>query len=225
MDVLKYFGDKIIVINQKNLGQATARNVGIQHASGDLIALLDADDIWLPNKIESQVLLISESVQLVYCGIHFVNSQANVISKTTYPRYRNECRRFFESEPWSAIVVGGESTALFSKELYEKVGGFNNKLSTSSGWDFFRKCAAQTHFDFTNEVQVLYRQHDRNMSRDRKLIYLNMVKSGGFCLRDLLRTGRFAATFKFFCRAMWILLKTLMRDQYALKADKIIVVQ
>lgn len=220
MEVLKTFGDSITLIDQKNLGQAVARNVGIRHASGELIALLDADDIWLPNKIESQMALISESVQLVYCGIHFVNSKADVITKTVHPKFRNSCLKQFEIMPWSAIVVGGESTAMFSRKIYEEVGGFSNKLSTSSGWDFFRKCSLQTNFDFTDQVYVLYRQHDENISRDRKLIYSNMVKSGYICIVELFRAGKIRAACQFFCRSTWVLCKSICRDLYTDKLER-----
>jgi len=43
-----------------NVGAATARNIGIEMASGDFIAFLDADDIWMPNKLESQIALFSK---------------------------------------------------------------------------------------------------------------------------------------------------------------------
>ena len=52
---LQKYGKKIHYIYQENAGPAAARNNGIRHASGDYIAFEDADDIWLPNKIEKQV--------------------------------------------------------------------------------------------------------------------------------------------------------------------------
>jgi glycosyltransferase involved in cell wall biosynthesis len=212
MEILDSFGEKITVINQQNLGQATARNVGIAQASGKLLALLDADDIWLPDKIESQVSLITDSVQLVYCGIHFVDSNASVISRSVFPMYKNDCLEFFENKPWRAIVVGGESTALFSRKLYEDVGGFNVNLSTASGWDFFRKCAAKTHFEFSNNAQVLYRQHTENISRKRGLIYWNMVKSGYLCTRDQIQARRFKAALLFIFRASCTLIKSVLGE-------------
>src|SRR5947208_1919794 len=51
-DVLRSFGDRIRVITQPNAGIAAARNVAVGAARGSLIALLDSDDRWLPNKLE-----------------------------------------------------------------------------------------------------------------------------------------------------------------------------
>lgn len=57
---LQKYGDRIHYIYQENAGPAAARNNGIRHASGDYIAFEDADDIWLPTKIEKQVAFMEK---------------------------------------------------------------------------------------------------------------------------------------------------------------------
>jgi len=60
------------VVKQKNGGQAAARNAGIHAASNEWIALLDADDLWLPEKLAHQAAAIRSDVVLVYTGArHF----------------------------------------------------------------------------------------------------------------------------------------------------------
>lgn len=58
----------IVLISQTNQGVAAARNTGIQLARGDWIAFLDDDDIWLPNKIERQVEIISKHPEIDFLG-------------------------------------------------------------------------------------------------------------------------------------------------------------
>lgn len=53
--VVKALPDKITVISQTNAGPSAARNLGVQHTGAELIAFLDADDVWLPTAIEEQV--------------------------------------------------------------------------------------------------------------------------------------------------------------------------
>ncbi|MBK9638742.1 MAG: glycosyltransferase family 2 protein [Bacteroidetes bacterium] len=54
-EILNQFEGKIIVIRQKNAGQADARNHGLTIAKGKYIALLDSDDLFIPEKIEKQI--------------------------------------------------------------------------------------------------------------------------------------------------------------------------
>lgn len=62
--------NNIKIINQKNSGPAAARNKGVQKATGEWIAFLDADDLWLPNKLELQINNIENNptIDLIYCG-------------------------------------------------------------------------------------------------------------------------------------------------------------
>ena len=65
--ILKKYGSKIKFITQSNSGAASARNVGMSHAKGEIIALIDADDIWHLDKISKQVeILLENNLNLVY---------------------------------------------------------------------------------------------------------------------------------------------------------------
>jgi glycosyltransferase involved in cell wall biosynthesis len=64
---LKQYGERIRVIGQPNAGPAAARNRGIATARGELIAFLDSDDLWLPEKTERQVALLERAGESVPC--------------------------------------------------------------------------------------------------------------------------------------------------------------
>lgn len=66
---LAEYGDRIRVIKQKNAGPSSARNRGIAASTGEFIAFLDSDDIWLPTKIEKQVTLMSATGLAVPCCV------------------------------------------------------------------------------------------------------------------------------------------------------------
>jgi glycosyltransferase involved in cell wall biosynthesis len=65
-DILKYYSDKIIYIRQSNFGASVARNTGIERATGNWIAFLDADDQWLPTKLEMQNRHLQDNSDLVW---------------------------------------------------------------------------------------------------------------------------------------------------------------
>jgi glycosyltransferase involved in cell wall biosynthesis len=70
------FGQPVRVIRQENHGQAAARNVGIEQSQGDWVALLDADDVWLPNKLERQIAAAGD--RNAVCCSTFVSSRIPV---------------------------------------------------------------------------------------------------------------------------------------------------
>lgn len=166
LDILKGFGDRICLVNQENLGQSGARKSGLARATGDFIAFLDADDKWDPKKIEKQLLLFTSNTELVYCGIgRFSENNQNQIS-IHLPRFKGSCASAFINYPGVSIVLSGESTAIFTRALLEKVGGFDRELNSAAGWDFFRRCSKFTDFDFVPEALANYRIHNSNMSNN-----------------------------------------------------------
>ena len=60
-------GDKIRMIRQENQGVSAARNRGIREASGRFIALLDSDDLWLPEKLEKQIEFFEKKPDAMIC--------------------------------------------------------------------------------------------------------------------------------------------------------------
>src|SRR5215831_9468158 len=77
LEVLKPYRHLIRYVRKENGGPASARNLGIRHASGELIAFQDADDIWLPDKLQLQVDYLREhpEVGLVFSGSIFFGTE------------------------------------------------------------------------------------------------------------------------------------------------------
>ena len=93
LDILRNYENRIRLIDQANLGQSGARNSGLANATGDLVAFLDADDFWESSKLVKQIALISESAQLVYCGIAPFNDATAESIPVVLPKHRGEIGR------------------------------------------------------------------------------------------------------------------------------------
>lgn len=177
LDVLSAYSGKVKVINQSNMGQSGARNSGLLESTGEYLAFLDADDYWTSDKIEKQIKLLKPGVQLVYCGIRKITETKAEPSVPVSPKFRGDCREYFMDQPGVSIVLSGESTALFSRTLLQEVGLFDQNLDGSAGWDFFRRCANITEFDFVDESLSFYRIHDANMSKSTDIVIAEIRKA------------------------------------------------
>src|SRR5206468_11089124 len=112
---------------QANRGVAAARNGGIAASRGELIAPLDADDIWDPSKIERQVarmLELGEDTGLVYCWWLWIDSDNVVLDYS--PQWR------VEGASADALLqvnyVGCASNPLFRRSHLAAVGGYDETL-------------------------------------------------------------------------------------------------
>lgn len=164
IEVLRTFENKIRIIQQKNSGQSISRNRGISEARGDFVAFLDADDLWMPTKLEKQMALFrNPSVGLVYCGVNLTDSDLKTI-EIQRAEYRGRTL-YAHTEYARAVVLGGESTAVVRKEVFLRAGLFDPALSLSAGWDMWRRIASAYEIDFVDEPLIQYRQHGSNVTR------------------------------------------------------------
>jgi glycosyltransferase involved in cell wall biosynthesis len=164
LEVLRAFGKKIQLISQENRGQAGARNRGIEASGGEWIAFCDADDIWLPEKISAQMAIVDrKTIGLVYAGHTVVDAELRPLREVT-PQNRGWVLPFFARD-MKAVIPGGESCALIRKECFAKTGVFDLRLSTSSGYDLYRRIAQHYEVEFVPQSLMLYRQHQSNASK------------------------------------------------------------
>ena len=75
--IVKKFGDRVRLIEQANSGPAAARNNGARHSSGEYLAFLDADDVWMPQFLERSVAALDgdHSMSLAYCNCALADSE------------------------------------------------------------------------------------------------------------------------------------------------------
>jgi hypothetical protein len=142
------------LLQKENGGLASARNYGMSHARGEYIALLDADDIYKPEKLANHVARLDRhpEVGVVYSasaairddgGSTFVSLSGRPIHKNTL--FSLLCKNF----------IGHGSNAVFRRSIIDEVGGFDETLPSSEDIDYWLRIAATGQWKFDREPKIL----------------------------------------------------------------------
>jgi len=144
------------LVQQQNLGGNAARNRGIQESTGELIAFLDSDDVWHPDKLQKQVPLFDDlEVGGVYCGIRAVNIDSGQEStqERLYPT------GWLLDQLLIRDVTAPTSTYVVRREVFEQVGAFDLELKARQDWDMWIRIASRYKIQAVPEPLVQYREH------------------------------------------------------------------
>ncbi|MGI8927592.1 MAG: glycosyltransferase family 2 protein [Tepidiformaceae bacterium] len=144
-------------ISQANAGLATARNTGIEAASGDFVALLDADDIWTPDKLALQLEALAAAPDAGYASSwHRDFFEPGEPVNSSY-------RTHLGDEPSGGLP----SSWLVRRETFPRVGLFDPAFEMAEDADWhLRATDADVPPVLVREVLVLRRRHDSNLSWD-----------------------------------------------------------
>jgi glycosyltransferase involved in cell wall biosynthesis len=158
--VLRKFGGQVRYVKQLNIGVSEARNRGVDETKGELIAFLDADDIWEPTKLQKQAeqFATDNRVGLVHCGMREFHSTTD---KTLGFRVEGSDGQVAdELLVWErpAINVSG-SAIMVSRKAIDEVGGFDPRLKCGEDWDLCYRIARKYQVGFVPEPLVNYRIH------------------------------------------------------------------
>lgn len=145
--------------NTTNLGAAGSINRGIDLATAPLIGRMDADDVSEPTRFEKQVNELRANPHYAVLGTFasHTNEQGKIIGfSATGPRSEADFNILREAGK-ATLVFGG--TALFTKELFERVGGFDSSLRTAEDLELFDRMADHGPIVTIPETLLQYRLH------------------------------------------------------------------
>ena len=163
--VLRPYQDRIRYFEQANAGQAAARNRGIELAQGELLAFLDDDDTWPPDKLawQVEVLRARPELVLVYGEDVRVDEAGQVLPPTPrkgYKRPGGDVYRDFLEGCW----IASPGQALIRKSALQKVGGFDESIWGSDDWELYMRLARVGSFHYANRPALNYRVHAASAS-------------------------------------------------------------
>lgn len=154
-----------VIFNEANLGTYGTLNRGLELANGDLIAVLNDDDVWLPNKLARQIELFQEfpRVGLAHTHGQFIDGEGKVFEGSplgfTFPRTRT-------GDVLLDLVYANKiiaSAAVFRRSAIPE-GGFNADYFGSGDWEMWFRIALNWEVGFVDEPLTQYRVHGANAS-------------------------------------------------------------
>jgi glycosyltransferase involved in cell wall biosynthesis len=173
-DVVRRYGLRVRYLHQPNARPAAARNLGLAAVTGALVAFLDSDDTWHPEKLMRQVSRFGDRPELDYCVAHVQNFWV--------PEMQYEAEQF-KDHPRSRPMPGYVTQALMARRsLFDRVGGFNTELKNADAADWFMRADAQGAVsELLPDVLVRRRLHPGNRTRqlgsNSRDEYLRLLKA------------------------------------------------
>jgi glycosyltransferase involved in cell wall biosynthesis len=154
-DVAEKRGPPVRCVRREHQGPAAARNAGIREARGELLAFLDADDLWLPAKLERQLEALSAQPSV---GIVTTRIRDFWVPELAHLGSGDEC-------PREGLMT---QTGLARREVFDQVGLLEEDLThyDAQAWELQAR-AMGVGIARLDEVLVLRRLHHHNLSRRR----------------------------------------------------------
>jgi glycosyltransferase involved in cell wall biosynthesis len=167
--IIDAFSDdnRFLIYHIKHGGVSLARNFGIEVATGEIVAFLDSDDLWLPDKLSKQIDALNKNPDcgLVYCDAEYIDSQGSRLGKlhkqqlniNSFPE--GSCTSLFCRRCYIL-----PSTAIIYKSIIQKSGVFDPDINIGEDWIFFFKASLNTSILCIQEPLVLYRRHSGSVA-------------------------------------------------------------
>jgi glycosyltransferase involved in cell wall biosynthesis len=156
------------VLSEPHRGVSAARNTGVAAAQGELLAFLDADDLWLPQKLEQQVALMYQRAEVAIVHTHVMTF---LTPEAPFPRWL--------PADWLTVPQPRycPSNWLVRREAFTLVGPFDESFATAEEYQWLvRARSAGLESAMLDETLVRWRLHEANASNDQVEIRRGMMR-------------------------------------------------
>ena len=139
-EVLATYGDDIRVLFQENKGVSAARNRGISEAAGKLIAFLDSDDLWMPQKLTTQVEFFRQRLDALICQTEEVWVRNGV---RVNPKLRHIKPSGMIFKPSLELCLVSPSAVMIRRDLLDITGNFDETLPACEDYDLWLRISCR----------------------------------------------------------------------------------
>jgi teichuronic acid biosynthesis glycosyltransferase TuaG len=146
-----------IINNEHNLGAAKSRNIAINASSARYIAICDADDCWISDKLESQLKLFKDNIGIVTSDIVVVNESGKKLKNKKYKFLLNKSYQNFLAFP-------AHSTVVFDRNIVKEGIVYNSFFTPAEDYELLLRFSYKYKIANLKLTKVLYRLHSENIS-------------------------------------------------------------
>jgi glycosyltransferase involved in cell wall biosynthesis len=167
LDTLAKYGSRLTLLRRSGAGAYRTRNAAARIATGRWLAFIDADDTWLPGKLEAQLAAAGDR-PLVY------TDRLNIGNRGDLPAIHSELVPVRSGDVFVDLLLTGNfittSSVLLRRDIFEELDGFVEHIPRAADWDLWLRVAERYPVEAIHEPLVGYRFHDTNISHDLDLV-------------------------------------------------------
>jgi glycosyltransferase involved in cell wall biosynthesis len=154
LELLETYGDRIQCYFQENKGPSAARNLGIKNATGLYLSFLDSDDLWLPDKLCTQMDLIfsNPDIKICYTDEIWIRNGVRVNPKKRHQKYSG-----WIFEYCLALCIISPSSVLLHRDIFNNVGVFDENLIVCEDYDLWLRVSLKYPITFINKPLIIKR--------------------------------------------------------------------
>lgn len=146
--------DRVRTFNQPNHGPSAARNFGIRQARGEFIAFLDSDDLWLPDKLKTQIDFMHRNPRAVVCYTDEIWIRKGV---RVNPRKKHAKHSGWIFEKCLPLCIVSPSSVLMRRSFFDQVGFFDEGLGACEDYDLWLRASLYFPFYLLPEKLIVKR--------------------------------------------------------------------
>lgn len=174
LEVVQDLQSRLIrIIDKKNEGVSKARNVGIGSAQYEWIALLDADDIWLPNHLETLVDLVSQFPENQFFTTSFSVNHATAESEKNKGYLKGYLiDNYYDAFNKQSFIIHS-STAFFKTKSLQNCKGFDEQLHCGEDIEFWLRLFNNYKLVKSDQITSIYKMDSENRALGRNIPFEN----------------------------------------------------